>query len=632
MARRSDDDDKKAVRKPDRGAQRDQEQKQEQEEEVSQEREPEHARLQNQYGNAALSAMMSSAGAPAGAGVEVEPTKRKREPDKEGEEFGGEDDPVDPVALDDLDLTESWNPGTTAPSDRTEFVDPMPDDTLPDEDAEWLAALRTVDVPRLPSATLQDALLQPSADVIAVSIRGWARSVAGWAGTAPHQRAWARLLTDSGPLMQDPHGRVLILRGRTGALASTCLLSAPVAQGLDINAAAFLDFQMELASRDWCVRAARLALGDEKRPSARALLATVLGEEGARVRPRRFDDTAMGALEATIHTLLALEDPRALVPRLAEPEAAGEDPDDPLGLDAILAEKTGGGTDPHETMYRAALQTAERLAAAINQTRVRAAGTAVALAEVALLWSAGAPVHTLLAAMNTLDGETANLMQQLREIARAAQRQAVPLPRLAEALTRTADDLATTQRQLEGYLAAVGCGILPGAPRLPAPEPIPEDPLEAAWADGVPREALPWLRSLPASIERDAAIAFTRMSVEADPRENAEGLLALRGAALAAGNPFLAGAAGVCAGPCLLLDGRTDEALALSAEQVATGLSRRNGIWLADGALLGMEAHVARGAGDRAEALRLIAGAKLWRMGAQGALTLLARWRPAEPE
>ena len=58
----------------------------------------------------------------------------------------------------------------------------------------------------------------------------------------------------------------------------------------------------------------------------------------------------------------------------------------------------------------------------------------------------------------------------------------------------------------------------------------------------------------------------------------------------------------------------------------------RNGLLVAEAALLGMEAHLARDDQDALDDLRLHAGNLCWRMGATGGLSLLARWRPAEDE
>ncbi len=640
MARRNNDDEGKAVKKIDRGAQKAEEQEEGKEEDAQKERsqETETSRSQRQLGNSAIAGMLANAGKTGtggGAGVDVEMARRKADQEKEGQDFGGEDDGGDPNAPIEVDLSESWNPGATQPSDRPEFLEPMPDDELPPEDAEWLEGLERVgDPPDAPATSASDALVQPSPEILARSIAGWCRGAARISGAGLHRRAWAHLLTHPGSTLQDPWGRVLVLRARTAALSVAAVLSSPlIPGGADARTCAFVDFVLELEARDNLVRAARLSLAENERPQAQKITLQLLDGASGQVRPRALSGPARGVLDRTLRALLVLDDPMGLVPRFPEEEEEEEE-DDPLGIQALIVAHTGGEKDPHEALFKSAIQAAERVAAAIQATRLRFAGTTVAIADVACLWSAGAPADSLVAVMAELDAGTDATMQLLREIARAAQKRQVGAAGLRQGLTRAARDLQRVREETIAKLDAIVGGILPGDPQFSEIEAEPDDPLTHACGDGRPEHALPWLASLPDSLDRDAAIAFVRLSARTDVTSEIDRLLALRERATAERSDMLAFAAGVAAGAACLHVGRHEEAAAIGADHVRFGLSRSNGILVAEGAILGTEALYAAGDVEGADALRRRVGAAVWQMGARGALTLLARWTPPadEPE
>ena len=65
---------------------------------------------------------------------------------------------------------------------------------------------------------------------------------------------------------------------------------------------------------------------------------------------------------------------------------------------------------------------------------------------------------------------------------------------------------------------------------------------------------------------------------------------------------------------------------------LATGISRRNGAVVAAAALQGIEAHLLAGDDRAAERLRHHAARVCWLLGAQASLSLLLRWRRADPD
>jgi hypothetical protein len=173
--------------------------------------------------------------------------------------------------------------------------------------------------------------------------------------------------------------------------------------------------------------------------------------------------------------------------------------------------------------------------------------------------------------------------------------------------------------------------VLPEVAEVRHPPTLPTDPLADAWAEGVPGSALAWIASLPAGVERDAAVLFTRAAAgEVEALVSAWWGVAARAAA--EGRPALSGALGIAAGAAMLRGGAWEAALNVAEVQLVAAERRRNGVWLAAAALLAVEAH--RGLEDpvRGEAVRYRAARVCWRLGARSALSLLLRWRPPEEE
>jgi hypothetical protein len=631
VARRDNDDERKAMKRPDRGAEKGKGEEEGKDEEAQRERtqESETSRAHRQLGNAAIAAMMNNQeGGGRGGGAEVEMARRKVDHEKDGQDYGGEDDAGDPGGFEEIDLSESWNAGTTQPTDRPEFLEQMPDDELPPEDDPWLASLPSEKkVPRAAAVAGMDPVVQPSPEILARSIVGWCRAAARMTGVEPHRRALAMLFVHPGPLLQDPSGRVLLLRARTAALSVAAIASGPLAQAPDPLVGPFARLLLELEARDNLVRAARIQLGDNQRPQARPLAQQVLEGWSGEGRLAELTPATSAWLDASLDALVRLESAIGLVPRFPEPRIEEEE-DDPLGLDAFMIEQTGGAKDPHEAVYKAAIQAAERLAAALFRVRLRLVGTGAAVADLAVTVAEANVAETVFELMGRVDARTEQTMILLREVAKAAQKRQVAPSGLRNGLLRAARDLDKARADTRAELGALVAGLIPRTPEIPAPLEAPDDALAQAWGDGQPDDAIPWLASLPASLHRDAAIAFTRLATSASPEEEIDGLLALRARAADEGEPLLGYAAGVCAGAVSLHLGRWDDAAALAEEHVALGLTRRNGVFVAEGALLAIEARVGAGDLEGAEAVRKKLGAALWKMGARGALTLLARWTP----
>ena len=598
---------------------------------------PEHSRQQALLGNQAVMDILSSGG---GIDIEVPELAIRHDSDKESGQFGGEDEPIDDGPLTSLELTRSWNPGTKKITDRTAFAEPMPDDDLPPEDEAFVRRVRGLPLGApLPPAQGLDALVQPSTRVVAASLAAWARGVETWTDGSLLHRAAFRAFAPSAPFLQDPHGSVLIARARVGALGTWLLLDCPVlASGANVATAALVDFCLELHGRQGVVQDVRVDAASHKGlPVAAEILAERLQSEAhGHVRAEPPEGPVADALLRTLTWLLDFEELAGLIPKLDAPEPNGPDPDDPLGLDAILEEMTGGPVDiPAAATYQAALLGAERLANASASTRVQFAGTGLAIADVARLWSSGAPVANLLHAMSLIDREVQRCLQLLVEIGRACKGRTVPPAGLHNGLRRAARAIDGVRSGGRDLLSGIVAGILPpGAVVPPLDFDEPDDPLSQAWADGLPGDAVPWLQSLPDSLDRDAAVVFTRAAAGADAASLLPQLDALEKRAEAMGRPAIARMASVCRGPCLLATERLDEALDLAHAGIEIGTTRRNGMTLAEAALLGIEALHRKGDGAGADDLRLHAGQRLWHMGADAGLTLLARWAPpsSEPE
>lgn len=621
---RNDRDGKDRRKAPSKVEEQDQE---EEVEAVEHESDQTRDAAQDALGNQGVAAMLGMPSVtPGSAGMSVEPAERDQEED--GVQYGGDDDvPADgPLTVDDL--LRSWNPGTKRGQDATAPVVLEPISDLPDEDRALMAAIRQDPRrPGLPAHGGADALLQLSVVAVTTDPGPCAREAARWGTGSLVHRTWARLLAPPAPALQDPHGRLVHSRIRVAALASLLVLDGPAPQ--DPGGAAVPGFCLELAGRwslpDRVLAAVRAA--DNRLPVAADVLAGLLaGRRDAEVRPSPMSAAASAHLRATLGELVRPSDPSALLS--GGVEVAAEEDDDPLGLDAIVASMTGGAQDPSAGLWDGFLQTAERMAGLCARLRVDAAATLLAVADVCDLWSAGAPTLDLLRIAGQVDAEVGRVLQLLVEVARAIQKRTVPPPGIRNGLRRAAKTIEAVYHQLPAWIDPVVGGVLPPGARVPPlPPPAPQDALEEAWADGEPLAAVGALRSLPASLERDVAIAWTR-AAGGRPAGLADELLAL--ARRAEERPALAAALAISAGPCLLWDGEHDRALALARAHADEAIARRNGSWLAAAGLLEVEARLVAGDPEGATAALRDTAWRCWHLGAPAALTLLLRWRPPE--
>jgi hypothetical protein len=619
---------------PDRRKQgAEEEQLQQQEEQLEAERRQDQQRdaAQDAVGNQGIAAMLGLSNVrPGEAGLAA---GAQQSPDQQQElQHGGDDPPEDgPLTLDDL--VRSWNPttrrGQDAPPGALGALD-----GLPGEDEALLDAVRHDRSPLdLPPAQGPDPMLQPSEDVVVRDLRPAVRQAARWASGSVVHRAWLGAISPPARALVDPEGRLVHTRARAAALA-TLLLVDGVSSGAPVSP--LVGFTLELAARAaWIDRSLALVREQQARlPQAVDLLGALVGGaegEPEGPTPRPLAAAAAEQLAAALTDLLDLPSASVLLPSLAsvsaEPEAAD---DDPLGIDDLLASALGPA-DPLAGVYDAALQGAERLAGGAARLRVHGAGLLAAVGEVCDQWSAGAPRGALAAVADALDREVAEVLQLLVEVGRAIQRRAVAPEGIRNGLRRVARGLDAAAARLVARVIPVVGGVLPEAGEVRPPPPPADDPLSEAWAEGVPGEAVGWLGSLPAGLERDAAVLLTRAAA-GEVEALVSALWVTAGRAAAEGRPALSGALGIAAGAAMLRGGACDAALTVAEAQLAAAEQRRNGVWIASAALLAIEAH--RGLGDaaRADAVRYRAARVCWQVGGRAGLSLLLRWRLPETD
>lgn len=605
-----------------------QDQTQDQEEEVQKdanESEQKQNQQQNSLGNQALQNQMMGTGQPnageGGGGLSMR--KAGLETDKG---YGGEDDADDDLPLTLEDLVRSWNPGTPKSKDRPSWLEPMPSDELPPEDEEWLAAVRSATAFTVEGRFTADSQLQPSAAVLGTGVMDWGRGIPPWTAEDVLDRVIARVLVPGPSFLHDPWGRVLLHRVRTAAVGTLL-----VQRGRTLQADAgsptlgFVAFCLELQGHRRHAELVRIDPGVEGKQMPRSTTVLERSIQGPRNRVdgRALDAVAQAHLAPALDVLLDLEDPGVYLPSLIADLPDEPPDDDPLGLDAILAQFTGGPVDRDEPLYYSAMQAAERLAAATARTRIHVAAAAVAIAQVARAWSSGPPLATLEHVAATVDQETDRNLRLLVEVARAAKQRSVPPKGLKAGLKRAVRALRGVHDLARGLLLETIGGILPaGAVLQPAADP-PHDALTTAWADGEPSLALPWLTRLGNAPTHRAAHALVALTAGDDDPTHTSTLLE---AAQTVSDPTHAAILHALVGPLALRAGDHTTAVQLAADGMTTAARRRNGLLLADAALVGVEAH--RLAGDRAaaEALHLEAGRRIWRMGAPAALSALARY------
>jgi hypothetical protein len=323
-------------------------------------------------------------------------------------------------------------------------------------------------------------------------------------------------------------------------------------------------------------------------------------------------------------------DPTTLVPRLLDVPEDQPDPEDEFGLDTVLQEMTGGRPDRGEPIFRAATQTAEKIAASSAWLRARTASLAALIVATVQPLGGANPKGTLEPVIKQVDADTQLALQICLEVARASNRRTLAPPALHNGLKRAAAQVVKSYRAAISGCARVAAAMVPGSPQLVPIPPVPPDPLAEAWHDGDPSRALQWLGSLPQSLDREAALTFTRLAALSDPEEAIVELDRLLD--VARSDAALSYAARIALGGALLWDGQPERALQIAEHHRLTAEPRRNGILYAEAALLGVESLRMLDRAEEAEALRIAAAKRLISWGARGPVSLLARWSPPDAD
>ncbi|MCO4744018.1 MAG: hypothetical protein KC912_04470 [Proteobacteria bacterium] len=571
--------------------------------------------------------MITSASAPpgdqgggGGAGLAM----RTSTAEKEGVDYGGDDDaaPAD-VPFEEALMAEAWRPRTRKSEQRQRFTESMPEDDLPDEDEDWVQAIRSAPAPQTHSSSAIDALIQPTAEVVASSLADWARGAFAWGPTDLVWRTLAHAITPAAPSLVDPHGRVLLSRARAGAIGIHALLASPtLADASDPASSGLVVFDLELRARRRRLIAHASSAGDQfegSLPIALGLYDARAPQQAQRRRPHPAGPEAVAVLRQAVSDLVDLIHPIALVPKLAQIAGSQEEEeDDPLGIAALIAEHTGGAKPPPHR--GAAVKAAERLAEQCALGRVQLASAAVVIGEVANRWTVGPPHPALRAALAQLDADVGDSLGLLVEIARAAQTGAVGPKGLEAGFKRAAKRIhAQNQRAIDALASAAASVLSPGA-HLTLPPVQEPDPLVDAWAEGRALDAIPWLSTKLDGWELEAAALLTRI---------AAGKLGLADELARVGS-----AAPSSFGPCfdvlrdaaLISESRHDEVDPLPRAHEAT--QRRNGLVFAEASLTRMETRLHAEDWADAEHARTQAGVQLYHMGAYAGFSLLARWSP----
>lgn len=610
-----------------RGPQAQQENAEKEVEEQGPQQEAPDQTQQNLLGNQAIASLMGAdAKGEMDLGVELlGPVKR---PESEGIQYGGEADPEDEGGLTLDDLLRNWNPSARHTEDRVRFIEPMPDDVLPEEETAFLGAVR-VPYPLPPaSGVLALGVLQPSREVISASLYPWARALSAWSGGTLLARTLEMSARTVPPAMQDPWGRTLIARARAVSLGVSMLAYASrVARPMSAATAGLASFHLELMGRAHTVRnkALEFSASEEKLPLATDLYERWYRGQRTKVNLAELHLHESELLRAALRELLRLTDPFSLVippPVLPTPVT---DEDDPLGLDAVLRAFTEPAPDPEARAYQSAVQSAEKLAHAAAQTRVQAASVAVLLSHIGQTWSAGDASVTLISVLGILDKDVQSMFKTLVDVGGAAHARTVELAGIHMGLTRTARALQKAQNKLVELLVRVVAGIIPGTPEIFAHFPPSEDPLESAMNEGRPALASPWLKTQIQSDEDELAWLLVRATAAAPGT-----LVGEAGALYAKASSHIKPLAGLLWGGELIWSGQPRAAVDLGDRQFADALTKRNGVQAAEAVLLRLEGLRLMGDLDALEATRLRGGRALWTLGAHGGLSLLARWKPPE--
>lgn len=497
---------------------------------------------QDLFGNSFLVDQMqgrNTGAPPADAGLEVAVEQ----------DYGGIEDVDAPPPGDAAD--DQWfHPTLRRKDDVAEPPAPPPADPgLGPEDEAWLAGLAPLGEP------WPDPAPQPPPAILADGLGPWLRALFPIAGPLAHQHAIA--LAQSGdPSLQDPGGDALI------GIACAAALGARVASHVGGTPEG-----RARVTRGLAIASAAAVAQDVARS---AVEQAALGP--ATAVPEVPPDTWLARL---IAARIGLDRPP--LPELADPPPLEADPDDALGLDALVAAELGAPPDPMEALRAAALEGCEGQARWAVALRQAAAAIARAAAET------GVDPGALSAALTATDQQFLAAVQLLQEIAQAARAGVVPIRGLRNGLARAARLLgAAHQATVEGLArAATLVGVVGEAPE-------PTDPrLAVALQDGRP---IPELEAGTLPLVDD-----------------------LRAAVRALG------------------DQDTATARRAAARVSAQAAEHQDGVGFATGVLLEVAALSAAGDHEAAKARRDRAGAVLLGAGARSGLSLLARWRPAEP-
>lgn len=632
-------DTKKRANEP---IQQQQESDQELEEVALEGKEPEYARQQNHIGNQAVSSIiaskasqMSSNDGP--AGVDVAHAITQEEGEKVSAEFGGDDEPADPGPLTIAPSAFSKNPALKKFKDRQALRRYMPDDRLPEPDPVFEEATKhAFRGDTVPKTLAKDSLLQPSRTVVASSLAAWSTGVAYWAGNGIAERCIAQFITHPPPCIQDSQGRVLIGRTRVASAALALVSCSPtVERPADDFTCSFISYCLELIGRRRNLEEFRItALSDEKirLPVAAKLLMPHLVGNTYQRPPKPLNDDAKNSLDHFIREVIDPWDPFSFLPNFSADRDTTDDSDDPLNLDAIMNEMLGPAKDQEEFLLEAALTAAENLATECARLRIQVAGTAVIIGHLSELWVSGSPDKMLMLCATRVDTAVRDALKLLVDIAGAAKRREVAVSGLETGLQHAAKRVKqVTATAVNGFVEAIAT-VLSGSPILILDTTEINDPLSAAWGDSRPAEAYEWLATLPPTLETKVAMLLTRADMGLSAPSLLQEALTVRREAKEQGSYLYAHVATLISANGYLQGGNPAEAINLARELRQEAWSRRNGIGVATAAMYELEALTALGETDRRSEVHLAAGRQTWKIGADAALSLLARWQPAEDD
>jgi len=395
----------------------------------------------------------------------------------------------------------------------------------------------------------------------------------------------------------------------------------------------FLSYCLELTGRQRTVEEFRISIqaDDTKRlpVAAKLLEPRLLGNTYQRTAIQLTPE-AYGSLEHFIREVIDAWNPDSFLPNFGSSQSPSDDPDDPLNLDAIMTQMLGPAKEQEEYWIEAALTTAENLAAECARLRIQVAGTATIIGRLSELWTAGSPDTLLMNCANQVDASVREALKLLVEIATAAKQKTVDAHGLERGLKHAATRVrAITDVAVTGFTTAIA-SVLPGNPKLVIAPEVSSDPLSDGWGDNRPNQGYDWLTTLAPSLDTECALLLTRADMGLSAPSLRADALQLRDKALEQGSHPYALVAGLIAVNGYLQGDEPTAAFELAGEMRSTAWERRNGLALAAAAMYQLEALLALGQDEEAAKVHLEAGQQAWMLGAEAALSLLARWKPAE--